>query len=88
MVGVGLAIYSNLSPHFPEVIIALMFFGAVVIAGTYYTSMLIGEEIPLEYYHFPTVSCKGNRLYLPLPYSLTNVNILFHQSINISGTNC
>lgn len=53
VLGVGLGLYSNLSGKYPELAISLSFFTAVVVSGMYYTGLLVGNELPLEYYHFP-----------------------------------
>lgn len=53
VLGVGLGLYSNLVGKWPEVAISLTFFLAVVVSGMYYTGLLVGNELPLEYLHFP-----------------------------------
>jgi len=51
--GVGLGVWAKLAPYWPEVGIALSFLLVIVAYGIYSIANICGNEIALEYYHFP-----------------------------------
>lgn len=53
VLGLMLAIYMRLSPHWPETIVVLSILMVLFGTNDYYVGHFIAGQIPLELYHFP-----------------------------------